>query len=112
MSIQLRSKKRNRGRTFSPNYDFRAPPYDSYGAFRPEGYCKLFHRVEAEKMKRSHYWAQYVSNAEIFYKIKEFQEDTQLLKTYIEEGISKIEIEKCDEEIIEKIPDTISIIED
>ena len=56
----------------------------------------MYHRVEAEKMKRSHYWVQSMFIVENSYKkreLKEIQEDSEPLKTYIIEGISKVKIE-------------------
>ena len=68
----------------------------------------MYHRVEAEKMKRSHYWVQFTVGAEKSFKkkeLKEIQEKSQPLKTKRKEGISKVEIKKYNEEIIEEIPD-------
>ena len=110
MTIKLRSKKGNRVRSLSTNYTFRAPPYNIYSAFQPGGYSRMYHRVEAEKMKRSHYWVQSMFIAENTHKkreLKEIQEDSEPLKTYIIEGISKVKIEECDEESIEEIPELL-----
>ena len=115
MAIKLKSKKGNRVRSLSTNYTFRAPPCTIYSAFQPGGYYRMYHRVEAEKMKRSHYWVQSMFIAENTYKkreLKEIQEDSEPLKTYTIEGISKVENEEFDEELIEEIPDIISIIEE
>ena len=108
MTIKLRSKKGNRVRSLSTNYTFRAPPCTIYSAFQPGGYYRMYHRVEAEKMKRSHYWVQSMFIVENSYKkreLKEIQEDSEPLKTYIIEGISKVKIEGYDPELIEEIAD-------
>lgn len=115
MAIKLKGKKGNRVRSLSTNYTFSAPPYNNYSAFQPGGYYRMYHRVEAEKMKRSHYWVQAMFLAENAYKkreLKEIQEDSEPLKTYTIEGISKVETEEYEEELIEEIPDIISIIEE
>ena len=114
MTIKLKGKKGNRVRSLSANYTFRAPPCNKYSIFQPGGYYRMYHRVEAEKMKRSHYWVQSMFKAENVYKkreLKEIQEKSKPLTTTIKEGISKIEIEENDKELIEEIPDIISIIE-
>ena len=115
MHIKLKSKKGNRVRSLSTNYTFSAPPCNKYSTFQPGGYYKMYHRVEAEKMKRSHYWVQSMFEAENICEkreLKEIQEKSQQLTTTIKEGISKIEIEEYDKELIEEIPDIISIIEE
>ncbi len=115
MAIKLKGKKGNRVRSLSTNYTFSAPPCNKYSVFQPGGYYKMYHRVEAEKMKRSHYWVQAMFLAENTYKKrepKEIQEVSEPLKTYTIEGISKVETEEYEEELIEEIPDFISIIEE
>ncbi|GAH11264.1 unnamed protein product [marine sediment metagenome] len=108
MNIKLKSKRTNRVRSLPANYTFRAPPNNKYSVFQPGGYYRMYHRVEAEKMKRSHYWVQFTVGAEESFKkkeLKEIQEKSQPLKTNRKEGISKVEIKKYNEEIIEEIPD-------
>jgi hypothetical protein len=115
MNIELKSNKRNRVRSLSANETFRAPPFNKFSIFQPGGFYRMYHRAEAEKMKRSHYWVQLTFKAEIIYKkeeLKEAQEELESLKTYVIEGISKVEIEEYDEETMEEIPDVISIIEE
>ena len=115
MVLKIKSKKGNRVRSLSENYTFRAPPNNRYSVFQPGGYYRMYHRVEAEKMKRSHYWVHLTFNAEEISKnreLKEIQEKLQPLTTIIQEGISKVENEEYDEELIEEIPDVISIIEE
>ncbi len=115
MHINLKSKKGNRVRSLFTNYIFRAPPQNKYSAFQSGGYYKMYHRVEAEKMKRSHYWVHLMFIAENIHKkreSKEIQEKSKLLNPNIKEGISKVEIEEDNKELIEEIPDIISLIEE
>ncbi|MHA2184855.1 MAG: hypothetical protein ACXAAI_07625, partial [Promethearchaeota archaeon] len=35
---------------------FSAPPYDMFSPYQPWGYCRMYHHVEAEKMKKSFDW--------------------------------------------------------
>ena len=110
MAIKLRSKKGNRVRSLSTNYTFSAPPYTIYSAFQPGGYYRMYHRVEAAKMKRSHDWVQFTFGTEKAFKkrdLKEIQEKSQPLKTNLKEGILIVEIDECIEEMIEEIPDII-----
>ena len=114
MVLKIKSKKGNRVRSLSENYTFRAPPNNRYSVFQPGGYYRMYHRVEAEKMKRSHYCVHLTFNAEEISKNREFkeiQEKSQPLTPTIKEGISKVEIEEYDKESTEEIPDIISIIE-
>lgn len=115
MVLKLKSKNGNRVISLSENYTFRAPPNNRYSVFQPGGYYRMYHRVEAEKMKRSHYWVQLTFNAEEISKnreLKEIQEKLQPLRTIIKEGISKVENGEYEKESIEEIPDIISIIEE
>ena len=110
MKIKLKSNKRNRVRSISANYTFRAPPNNRFSVFQPGGFYRMYHRVEAEKMKRSHYWVRLMVIAEKTYKkreFQEFQEESEPLKTHIEEGISKVEIKESDGELIKEIPDLL-----
>lgn len=110
MKIKLKSNKRNRVRSNSANYTFRAPPCNKFSIFQPGGFYRMYHRVEAEKMKRSHYWVRLMVTAEKTYKkreFREFQEESEPLKTYVKEGISKVEIKEFDEELIKEIPDLL-----
>ncbi|MHA2282033.1 MAG: hypothetical protein ACXAC5_14415 [Promethearchaeota archaeon] len=115
MSIKSKSKNGKRMRSLSPNYTFRAPPYNKWSAFRPGGYYRMYHRVEAERMKRSHYWVQSTFIVEKIHKkieFKEIPEKSQPSKANIKEGIIIVEIEDFIEELLEEIPDNISIIEE
>ncbi|MHA1991991.1 MAG: hypothetical protein ACW98A_13555 [Candidatus Hodarchaeales archaeon] len=115
MVLNLKSKKGNRVRSLSENYTFLAPPNNRYSTFQPGGYYRMYHRVQAEKMKRSHYWLQLTYNAEKIFKNREFkeiQERLQPIKTNIKEGISKVEKKQFNKEPIEEISEIISIIEE
>lgn len=110
MAIKLKGKKGNRVRSLSTNYTFRAPPCNRYSTFQPGGYYKMYHRVEAEKMKRSHYWVQLSLSAEIINNQGELKEIQEELVTLL--GISEVEIEEHGEDLTEEIPEIISLIEE
>ncbi|MHA2392497.1 MAG: hypothetical protein ACXAEX_11190 [Promethearchaeota archaeon] len=107
MNRKLKKINKERVRNLSPSYAFHAPPYNKYSAYQPGGYFKMYHRVEAEKMKRSHNW-QLVEFEEDRASEKMLfmnnQEELPSVKTSIKEGILKVEIGDHREEIIEIIP--------
>jgi len=107
MAAKLKKSRKNRFRNLSPDYSFSAPPSNKYSVFKPGGYYRMYHRVEAEKMKRSHYWVRMLPIAErVFKKIhnKMVQEYIPPVKTYIKEGILNVEIGEHDNELIEEFP--------
>ena len=107
MNVKLKKSGKNRFRNFSPNYSFSAPPYNKYSAFQPGGYCRMYHRVEAEKMKRSYDWLRSMPIAKkVNKKIdnKMIQEYIPPIKTYIKNGILKIEIGEHSNELSKKFP--------
>ncbi|MFX1324862.1 MAG: hypothetical protein ACFE8N_07890 [Promethearchaeota archaeon] len=92
----------------SPSYTFRAPPSNKYSVFQPGGYCKMYHHVEAEKMKRSHNWQlagwkdeKETPKSPLF---KRNQKKLPSIKSTIKDGILKLEIGDYEEPIIEVIP--------
>ena len=107
MTVKLKKSIKNGFRNFSPNDTFSAPPYNKYSTFQPGGYCRMYHRVEAEKMKRSHDWVKTIPIAEKVYKKinhKVIQEFIPPVKTYIKEGILNVEIGEHDNELLEEVP--------
>jgi hypothetical protein len=107
MAVKLKKSKKKGFRNFSPDYSFSAPPYNKYSAFQPGAYYRMYHRIEAEKMKRSHDWVRVLPIAEkVFKKIhnKMVQEYIPPVKTYIKEGILNVEIGEHDNELIEEFP--------
>jgi anti-sigma28 factor (negative regulator of flagellin synthesis) len=114
MPLRLKRSNKDRFRNISPDYTFKAPPYDIYSAIRPGGYFRMYHRVEAEKMKRSHEWVRSIAKAERVYskaKSKNIQEKVPPIKTYIKEGVLNVEIGECNKELSEDIPIISQIIE-
>ena len=67
MNKNLYKFKKRRVRDLNPNYTFSAPPYDMFSAYQPGGYYRMYHRVEAEKMKKSYNWiySEYETNKSI-----------------------------------------------
>ncbi len=74
----------------------------------------MYHRVEAEKMKRSHEWVRSLAKAERVYsktKSKNIQEEIPPIKTYIKEGVLNVEIGECNKDLSEEFPMISQIIE-
>jgi len=107
MIVKLKKSIKNGFRNFSPNDSFSAPPCNKYSMFQPGGYCRMYHNVEAEKMKRSHDWVKLIPIAE---KVnnksnqKVIQEFIPPVKTYIKEGILNVEIGEHDNKSLEELP--------
>lgn len=107
MPKNLKKNKKNLMKNISPNSTFSAPPYDYYGAFYPGGYYRIYHRVEAEKMRRSYDWLRYLSITEIDFEkiIKKMIQDIKLLiKVNIDELILNIENGEYDNNSLKEYP--------
>ncbi len=107
MAVKLKKSRKKGFRNFSPDYSFSAPPYNKYSAFQPGAYYRMYHRIEAEKMKRSHDWVKAIPIAEeVNSKINQevIQEFIPPVKTYIKEGILNVEIGEYDNELLEEFP--------
>ncbi len=105
MNVKLKKSRNNKFRNFSPDYSFKAPPYNMYSAFRPGGYYRMYHRVEAEKMKRSHEWVISMLMAEkanTLTKTKSSQKEIPPVKTHIKEGVLIVEIGENNKELVEE----------
>jgi len=105
MTAKLKKSRKKGFRNFSPDYSFSAPPYNKYSAFQPGAYYRMYHRIEAEKIKRSHYWVRMLpiaENKKIHNKM--VQEYIPPVKTYIKEGILNVEIGEHDNELLEEFP--------
>ncbi|MHA2036664.1 MAG: hypothetical protein ACW98X_09545 [Promethearchaeota archaeon] len=99
MPKNLKKYKRSSMKNLSPNYTFSAPPWDVYGAFQPGAYYRMYHRIEAEKMKRSYDWLRFTSITERDYIdiINRMIQDNILpVNTYMEEGILNVENRELD----------------
>lgn len=116
MNRKLRKINNYRARNLSPSYTFQAPPSNKYSVFHPEGYFKMYHRVEAEKMKRSYNWQLVALEEEKMItkspKYNMIQEKLPVIESSIKEGILKVKIGKYEEPIIEIIPKMTPKIED
>jgi len=114
MSKKLKKDKNYWSRTHSKDYTLSAPPCHIYSTFQPGGFSRLYHRCEEVKMKRSHSWVYTKFEIEKIYKKKDpkkIQEDVPPIKTYIEEGILKVEIGEYEKETMKKTPMLSSTIE-
>ncbi len=112
----LKKFKKNKFSNFSPNYNFSAPPYNMLSTFQPGAYYRMYHRVQAEKMKRSYEWVKLMSRTEQTYSlvdiIKIIQEGMPRVKTYIKDGVLNVIIGEYNEEILEEFPLISQIIEE
>ncbi len=107
MSKKLKKDKNYWWRTDLPDYTLSAPPCPIYSVFQPGGFFRLYHRCEEVKMKRSHSWVYTKLEIEKIYQKKDpkkIQEDLPPIKTYIEEGILKVEIGEYEKESMKETP--------
>ncbi|MHA2009111.1 MAG: hypothetical protein ACXABO_16745 [Promethearchaeota archaeon] len=67
MNKSINRSKKGKVRGLNQNFNFSAPPYDMFSAYQPGGYSRMYHRVEAERMKRSYNWvySEYEANKSI-----------------------------------------------
>lgn len=115
MSRKLKKVKKSRMKKLSPNYTLRAPPCDKYSTFQPGGFSKLYHHCEEARMKRSYHWVYSAFEAESAYKKvepKKIQEDLLRIKSYIKEGMLRVEIGEYNKEQIEEVPIITPTIEE
>ncbi len=107
MAKKLKKYKNYWWRTDLPDYTLSAPPCHNYSVFQPGGFSRLFHRCEEATMKRSHSWVYTLFEIEEIYMKKEpkkIQEDIPTVKTYLEEGILKVEIGEYEKESMKETP--------
>jgi hypothetical protein len=56
MNVKFNIGKGKRARGMAPYFTLSAPPHNLYDAFQPGAFSSMYHRCEAEKMRRSHNW--------------------------------------------------------
>ncbi|MFW9874636.1 MAG: hypothetical protein ACFFG0_16135 [Candidatus Thorarchaeota archaeon] len=104
-SIKNVKKKKVRGST--QDQTLSAPPFNMYSAFQPGAYYRMYHRVEAEKMKNSYNWtySEYEADKYINKRLsKRIQKTVPPIKASIKEGVLIIEIGKYNKKAKEEIP--------
>jgi len=108
MRKKIKNSKNNKAKGIKQNYKFSAPPYNMFSAYQPGGYYRMFHRVEADKMKRSYDWI--YSGYEIRNSVKEMLlkeiQKIPSIKALLKEGKFVLEIEKLDRIIGGEFPST------
>ncbi len=98
MPKNVKKHERNWMKNVSQNYTFSAPPHDFYGAFQPGAYYRMYHRIEAEKMKRSYDWLKFASITE--------SDFIEIINGMIKDNIPpvKTEIGEQDHKLLEDFP--------
>ncbi|MFW9896581.1 MAG: hypothetical protein ACFFD7_12315 [Candidatus Thorarchaeota archaeon] len=105
MISKLKNKRKKGFRNWFQDYSLNAPPYDNYSAFQPGSFFRMYHRVEAEKMRRSYDWIGLMYEAKKMYEktINDMIEVyTNPVMTSKREKIWNIEIEEWVDEFIDE----------
>jgi len=114
MNVKFNLGKGKRARGTAPNFTLSAPPYNKYSAFQPGAFSSMYHRCEAEKMKRSYNWL--LSECEEVEKsIKKkssskARENLPLITTSIEKGVLKVQVGEYRESLLNEVLKINSII--
>ncbi|MHA1912840.1 MAG: hypothetical protein ACW986_08245 [Promethearchaeota archaeon] len=116
MNVKLNIGKGKRARGMTPNFTLTAPPHDKYSAFQPGAYSSMYHRCEAEKMKRSYNWL-LSEFEEVDQNIKKKSpsktiENLPPIKTSIEEGVLKVQVGEYRENLLNEVLKINPIIEE
>lgn len=105
MTVKLKNKRKKGFRNWFQDFSFKAPPYDNNSAFLPGGFFRMYHRVEAAKMRRSYDWIGVMYEAKKMYEkiINDMIEVyANPIMTSKREKIWNIEIEGWINEIIDE----------
>jgi len=114
MNKKIRKFKKNWVRDLSPNFTFNVPPYDMYSAFQTCCYSIIYHNNVKATMKNSYCWIQSAFERN---KISKKEEPKDILvflppiKTFMKNGILRVEIGVLYEEPIEELTTITPTIE-
>ncbi|MHA1883793.1 MAG: hypothetical protein ACXAAI_08740 [Promethearchaeota archaeon] len=116
MNVKFNLGKGKRARGTAPNFTLSAPPHNKYNAFQPGAFSSMYHRCEAEKMKRSYNWL--LSECEEVEKsIKKKSssktiEKLPLITTSMKEGVLKVQVGEYRERLLNEVLKINPIIEE